>query len=66
MASFAEDEAFLLPVVIDDTPISEPAIPARFRKVQWTSLPEGLPTPAFVTRIQQLYRKHQKVRARRS
>jgi TIR domain/SIR2-like domain len=30
-ASFSDDEAFLLPVVIDDTKIDDPAIPARFR-----------------------------------
>ena len=63
-ASFSDDEAFLLPVVIDDTKIDDPAIPAKFRATQWKSLPGGQPTPDFVSRVQQLYRKYQKSRAR--
>jgi hypothetical protein len=63
-ASFSDDEAFLLPVVIDDTKIDDPAIPTRFRAAQWKSLPGGQPTPDFVSRVQQLYRKYQKSRAR--
>jgi TIR domain/SIR2-like domain len=63
-ASFSDDEAFLLPVVIDDTKIDDPAIPARFRASQWKSLPGGQPTPDFISRVQQLYRKYQKSRAR--
>jgi TIR domain/SIR2-like domain len=63
-ASFSDDEAFLLPVVIDDTKIDDPAIPARFRASQWKSLPGGQPTPDFVSRVQQLYRKYLKSRAR--
>lgn len=62
--SFSDDEAFLLPVVIDDTKIDHPAIPAKFRATQWKSLPGGQPTPDFVSRVQQLYRKYQKSRAR--
>jgi len=41
MASFSPDEAFLLPVVIDDTPIDHPELPARFGAAQWTKLPGG-------------------------
>lgn len=63
-ASFSDDEAFLLPVVIDDTKIDDPAIPSRFRATQWKSLPGGQPTPDFVSRVQQLYRKYLKSRAR--
>ena len=63
-ASFSDDEAFLLPVVIDDTKIDDPAIPAKFRATQWKALPGGQPTPDFVSRVQQLYRKYQKSRAR--
>lgn len=65
MASFSHEEAFLLPIVIDETPIDEPAIPDRFRRVQWSSLPGGLPTADFVGRVQTLYRKHQKARVQR-
>src|SRR5450432_3337589 len=30
------DQAFLLPVVIDDTPKNDERIPDRFRELQWT------------------------------
>lgn len=63
-ASFSDDEAFLIPVVIDDTRIDDPAIPAKFRATQWKSLPGGQPSPDFVNRVQLLYRKYQKSRAR--
>jgi hypothetical protein len=63
MASFSDEEAFVLPVVIDDTTAAEPAVPARFKTTQWQVLPDGVPTPEFVARVQQLYRKHQKALA---
>jgi len=63
MASFSDEEAFLLPVVIDDTTTAEADVPGRFRSIQWLSLPAGSPTPEFVARVQQLYRKYQKSRA---
>ena len=47
---FAPDRAFLLPVVIDDTPQTDKRIPDRFREVQWSRLPSGEATPAFVER----------------
>ena len=59
MASFSSEEAFLLPVVIDDTSIDDPAVPLRFRATQWTSLPGGEPTADFVDRVKRLYRKRQ-------
>jgi hypothetical protein len=61
--SFSDDAAFLLPVVIDDTPASEADVPPKFRAIQWQSLPSGQPTPEFVSRVQRLYRKYQKSRA---
>ena len=61
--SFSDDAAFLLPVVIDDIPATEADVPARFRSIQWQSLPSGQPTPEFVSRVQQLYRRYQKSRA---
>lgn len=64
MASFSSDDAFLLPVVIDGTAISHPALPAKFGAVQATLLPGGEPTPDFVERVKQLYRKRQLARAR--
>jgi len=63
MASFSDEEAFLLPVVIDDMKVDEADVPAKFRSIQWQSLPAGHPTTEFVSRIQQLYRTYQKSRA---
>ncbi|WP_353063818.1 toll/interleukin-1 receptor domain-containing protein [Tunturibacter psychrotolerans] len=62
MASFSSEEAFLLPVVIDGTAIDHPALPAKFRTIQATSLPGGQPTTDFVDRIKLLYRKRQLTR----
>jgi TolB-like protein/Tfp pilus assembly protein PilF len=52
----AEHKAFLLPVVIDDTPERDAAVPEKFRQVQWTRLPGGSTPPAFVERIRQMLR----------
>jgi TolB-like protein len=48
------NRAFLVPVVIDDTPDSEEGVPDRFRELQWSRLPEGETPPAFVERIARL------------
>src|SRR5215472_1732519 len=50
----APKQPFLLPVVIDDTRQSDDAIPDRFRELQWSRLPGGQATPAFVERVQRL------------
>jgi TolB-like protein len=50
----AADKAFLLPVVIDDTPEDDARVPERFREVQWTRLPAGETKSEFVGRIAQL------------
>ncbi len=50
----APDRAFLMPVVIDDTRQNDTRIPDRFREVQWTRLPAGETTPAFVERLTRL------------
>ena len=50
----APDQAFLLPVVIDNTPQDDERIPDRFRELQWTSLPGGHTTPVFVERVRRL------------
>jgi TolB-like protein/tetratricopeptide (TPR) repeat protein len=47
------DQAFLLPVVIDDTHDDE-RVPERFREVQWSRLPSGVTSAAFVERIRRL------------
>jgi TolB-like protein len=50
----ADDEAFLLPVVIDGTPDATARVPDKFREVQWTRLPGGATPAAFVERLRRL------------
>ena len=50
----SERVAFLVPVVIDDTSDSRADVPDRFREVQWTRLPGGETSPAFVERVRRL------------
>ncbi len=52
--TMADELTFLLPVVIDDTSDADARVPAEFRAVQWTRLPGGDTTPAFVARIQEI------------
>jgi TolB-like protein len=47
----AEDRTFLLPIVIDGTSDSQARVPEKFREVQWTRLPGGEATSAFVMRV---------------
>lgn len=46
----SERVTFLLPIVIDSTPEATADVPEAFRAVQWTRLPNGEPTAAFVER----------------
>ena len=50
----APDQAFLLPVAIDDTPQTDERIPDRFREMHWSRLPGGDTPPAFVERVSRL------------
>src|SRR5262249_4386022 len=50
----APRQPFLLPVVIDGTQQSDDAIPDRFRELQWSRLPGGRTTTAFVDRVRRL------------
>jgi TolB-like protein/Tfp pilus assembly protein PilF len=50
----AATKAFLLPVVIDNTPEDDELVPDRFRELQWTRLPAGETPPEFVERVQRL------------
>ena len=50
----ADDIAFLLPVVIDATPDATARVPERFREVQWSRLPDGVASPAFIKHVSQL------------
>jgi len=46
--------AFLIPVVIDSTTEQNADVPDAFRRVQWTRLPNGETSAAFVDRIRRL------------
>jgi TolB-like protein len=50
----SQDRPFLIPVVIDNTQEGDERVPDRFREVQWTRLPQGVATPAFVARVAKL------------
>jgi len=50
----SERIAFLVPIVIDSTPEAKADVPDAFRHVQWTRLPGGNASPAFVERIRRL------------
>ena len=50
----AHDAAFLLPVVIDATSDADARVPEKFREVQWTRLPGGETSAAFVNRVRTL------------
>jgi TolB-like protein/Tfp pilus assembly protein PilF len=50
----ADGKAFLVPVVIDAVGEPEAQVPESFRAVQWTRLPGGVPSPAFIAHVQQL------------
>ena len=55
--------AFIVPVVIDETPESEAAVPDEFMRVQWTRLAHGVPTPQFVEQIKRLLESPRKASA---
>lgn len=50
-ADMADDKPFIVPVVIDGTTEASARVPEAFRKVQWTRLPGGQCTSAFVDRL---------------
>ncbi len=50
----AEEKAFLVPVVVDETTEARATVPDRFRDVQWTRLHGGETTPAFCARVKDL------------
>ena len=54
MLDMATAKAFLVPVMIDDCRERSAQAPDSFTKVQWTRLPAGETTPAFVARVQAL------------
>jgi tetratricopeptide (TPR) repeat protein/TolB-like protein len=50
----SHDRPFLIPVVIDETAEADDRVPDKFRDVQWTRLPDGHTSPAFVDRMAKL------------
>jgi TolB-like protein/Tfp pilus assembly protein PilF len=54
MLDMADDQPFLLPVLIDDTPEPAARVPDRFRERQWTRLPGGVVAAGFVERVARL------------
>ena len=50
----ARNRAFVVPVCVDATPESSADTPESFQRVQWTRLPGGETSPAFVERIKRL------------
>jgi Flp pilus assembly protein TadD/TolB-like protein len=51
----AQGVPFILPVVIDDTREPDAFVPDRFRKVQWTRAPDGVPPPEMPARLLKLW-----------
>jgi TolB-like protein len=54
MLDMADDQPFLLPVLIDDTPEPAARVPDRFRERQWSRMPGGQETAGFVERVARL------------
>jgi TolB-like protein/Flp pilus assembly protein TadD len=52
--NMADDAAFLVPVVVDDTREADARVPEEFLRAQWTWLPGGETPPAFARRVRQL------------
>jgi adenylate cyclase len=50
----ADDEPFLLPIVVDTTLDVTARVPDKFRQLQWTRLTDGVTPSAFVDRVSRL------------
>jgi TolB-like protein/Tfp pilus assembly protein PilF len=50
----ARNRAFIVPVCVDDTPRASTDAPESFQRVQWTRLPDGETSSAFVAHIRGL------------
>jgi TolB-like protein len=55
----ADELAFLLPVVIDETPERGASVPEGFHEVQWTRLPGGAASQEFIQHVSRLLTGHQ-------
>lgn len=54
LLDMAPGRPFLLPVVIDDTSEGSALVSEEFLRVQWSRLPDGEVSPAFLHRVQEL------------
>jgi TolB-like protein/Flp pilus assembly protein TadD len=54
LMDLADDAAFLVPVVIDETRETDARVPEEFLDAQWTRLPGGATPPAYAERVRQL------------
>ena len=54
LLDMAPGRPFLLPVVIDGTPENEALVTEEFLRVQWSRLPGGEATPAFIRQVKEL------------
>jgi hypothetical protein len=50
----AEGRPFVVPLVVDDAREADALVPPEFLRVQWTRLPQGVPTTQFVEQVQRL------------
>ncbi len=50
----APGKAFIVPVIIDDTPDTGTSVPDSFARAQWTRLPDGEPDPEFIGLVRRL------------
>ena len=50
----AENRAFIVPVLVDDTREADANVPEQFLKAHCTRLPAGEPTPQFVAQVKRL------------
>jgi hypothetical protein len=60
----ADDEPFLVPIVIDETAESTARVPDAFRERQWTRLKEGDGVEAFAARVKGLLESREDVAPR--
>jgi len=52
--NMADDAAFVVPVVVDDTREADARVPEEFFRAHWTWLAAGETTPVFTERVRQL------------
>jgi len=50
----ADDQTFLVPIVIDGVDDAVARVPERFRERQWIRLPGAIPTPQFALQIKRM------------